>query len=169
MRWHPRKFGKTRKNSLQQFDNQLSIFGNLANSTPSTRIYARAETLWHRGLRRLRDSRTEAERIDMAAASSSTSRSLLLQLVVDDAGRRRPLCAPNRRLHPREDGVAVRCAEALRRAPRRALPAVRQRPPHVGLRHRQAHQRLPPGRRPHRDQSRRTYHLNSTIDRQEIN
>ena len=48
-------------------------------------------------------------RTDMAAASSSTSRSLLLQLVADDAGRRRPLCAPDRRLHPREaDGVAVR-------------------------------------------------------------
>ena len=37
-----------------------------------------------------------------AAASSSTSRSLLLQLVTDDAGRRRPLRTPDRRLHPRE-------------------------------------------------------------------
>ena len=123
---------------------------------PLRRAYMRAETLWHRGLRRLRDSRTEAERIDMAAASSSTSRSLLLQLVVDDAGRRRPLRAPDRRLHPREaSGVAVRGAEALRRAPPRALPALRRRPPHVGLRLRQAHQRHPPRRRAHRDQSRR--------------
>ena len=43
---------------IQQFGNQLSIFWNLTNSTPSTRIYAHAETLWHRGLRHLRDSRT---------------------------------------------------------------------------------------------------------------
>ena len=58
----------------------------------------------------------------MDAASSSTSRSLLLQLVADDASRRRPLCAPDRPLHPREaDGVAVRYCRrrppARRRAP----------------------------------------------------
>ena len=93
------------------------------------RIYTRAKTLWHRGLRRLRDSRTEAERIDMAAASSSTSRSLLLQLVVDDAGRRRPRRAPDCRFHPREaDGVAVR--HCRRRPPaRRGAPLSDPPPP----------------------------------------
>ena len=64
-----------------------------------------------------------------AAASSSTSRSLLLQLVADDAGRRRPLRAPDRQLHPCEaDGVAVR--HCLRRPPaRRGAPLSDPPPP----------------------------------------
>ena len=33
-----------KKNSLQQFDKQLDIFGNLAKSSPSTRIYMHARS-----------------------------------------------------------------------------------------------------------------------------
>ena len=43
-------FGKSRKNSLQQFGIQLDKFRNLANLTPSTRKYTRSERTWHRGL-----------------------------------------------------------------------------------------------------------------------
>ena len=83
----------------------------------------RTKTLWHRGLRRLRGSRTEAEHIQTWLLLPLLPRiSLLLQLVADDAGRRRPLRAPDRRLHPREaDGVAVRHC-------RRRLPARRGAP-----------------------------------------
>ena len=50
-------FGKWKKNSLQQFGKQLDIFGNLAKSSHSTRIYARAEQLGIPAFWRRRDSR----------------------------------------------------------------------------------------------------------------
>ena len=43
-------FGKSRKNSLQQFGIQLGKFRNLTNLAPSTRKYTRSGRTWHRGL-----------------------------------------------------------------------------------------------------------------------
>ena len=87
--WHFWEVGK-----FYPFDAHICARGNaLASRSPSSP--------------RLSDG--GGARTDMAAASSSTSHSLLLQLVADDAGRRRPLRAPDRRLHPCEaDGVAAR-------------------------------------------------------------
>jgi hypothetical protein len=51
------------KKQSQQFGKQLGIFGNLTKSSPSTRIYARAEQLGIESFWRRRDSRCALLRV----------------------------------------------------------------------------------------------------------